>query len=169
MEKSKYHIRVMRATFERAIIAVEAASEKAAIGAALEEAVRLCDNEWRVIETEREPPVVEIALSEEESEESQAAIVAYLTDIQHAYALLQANLAEGSGDFIVPSWLRRQPRLAIADITQDWNDALCGIDQEGVEEFIAWLGRQKRPINVVNFFAERRNRRGRSRGPSEGT
>jgi hypothetical protein len=41
LQKSKYHIRVMRPTFERAILTVEASSEKAAMRAALEEAGRL--------------------------------------------------------------------------------------------------------------------------------
>ena len=163
MQKSKYHIRVMRPTFERAILTVEASSEKAAMRAALEEAGRLTDNEWALLESEREQPVVEIALPEEEAEGSDNDLLAYLRDVQHAYALLQADLAEAAGSFIVPTWLRRQPGLAIADITKDWNEALSGIYEEGVEGFITWVGRQTRPTNVVDFFAERDKRRGKSR------
>ncbi len=153
----------MRPTFERAILTVEASSEKAAMRAALEQAARLTDNEWALLEAEREQPVVEIALPEEEAEGSDNDLLAYLRDVQHAYALLQADLAEAGGSFIVPTWLRRQPGLAIADITQDWNEALSGIYEEGVEGFITWLGQQTRPTNVVDFFAEREKRRGKSR------
>jgi len=149
----------MRPTFERAIIAVDASSEKAAIHAALEQADRLTDNEWSLLDTEREPPVVEIALSNEEAEDSDAAIVAFLRDVRHAYALLRADLAEGSGGFIVPSWLRYQADLMIADITQDWKDTLSRIHQEGVEAFIIWLRRQPCPTHAVNFFADRDKRR----------
>jgi hypothetical protein len=109
------------------------------------------------------PPVVEIALSEEEAEGSDAESHALISDVQYAYALLQANLDEGDGSFIVPVWLRHQPALTIADITQDWSEALSGIYEEGVEAFITWLGRQTRPANVVDFFAERDKRRGKSR------
>ncbi len=160
--KSKYHVRVMRPTFERAILALNAASDETAIRAALEQADRLTDDEWRVLDTEREPPVVEIALSNEQAEDSDAAIVAFLRDVQHAYALLQANLAGGGGGFIVPSWLRCQTDLTIADVTQDWKDELSRIHQEGVEAFIRWLRRQPRPTHGVNFFAERDRRRGKS-------
>jgi hypothetical protein len=169
VEKSKYHIRVMRPTYERAILTVEAASEESAICAALELAGRLTGDEWRVFQSARELPLVEIALSEDEADGSDAAIRAFLNDVQHAYALLQANLAEGSGGLIVPSWLRRQPDLAIADVIQDWCDALSGIYREGVDSFINWLGRQMRPTHVVKFFAERDKRRGQHRGPPDGT
>jgi hypothetical protein len=98
-----------------------------------------------------EEPVVESALPEEEAEGSDADVLAFLSDPQHAYALLQADLAEAGGSFIVPTWLRRQPGLAIADITQDWNEALSGIYEEGLEGFITWLARQTRPTNVVDF------------------
>jgi hypothetical protein len=37
--------------------------------------------------------------------------------------------------------LRHQLGLAIADITPDWNDALAGIYERGLEDFITWLGR----------------------------
>src|SRR5437016_9352609 len=131
MQKSKYHIRVMRPTFERAILNVEASSEKAAMRAAWEEAGRLTDNEWARLDAERGQPVVEVVLSEEEAEGSDAEAHAFLSDVQHAYALLQADLAQGDGSFIVPVWLRHQPALTIADITQDWNEALSGIYEEG--------------------------------------
>jgi hypothetical protein len=161
MKKSKFHIRVMRPIFQRAILTVEATSEEAAMRAALQQADRLPDNEWALIETEREPPIIEIALDEQETEESDADRHAFLNDIQHAYGLLQADLAEGAGNFIVPTWLRRQPALAVADVTLDWSEALSGIYQEGVEAFTAWLGRQTRPTNVVDFFTERDKRRGK--------
>jgi len=165
MQKSKYFIRVMRPTFARAILAIEAVSEKAAIRTALEQAGRLTDDEWKILEEEPEPPVVEIAIAEEETEGSDAEILAFLRDVQHAYALLQANLAEGAGAFIVPDWLRRQPDLAIADITQDWDHSVSGIHREGVEAFIAWLARQTGPTPLVSFFAEREKRRGKASSP----
>jgi hypothetical protein len=126
MQKSKFHIRVMRPTFERALLTVEASSEEAAMRAALDAASRLTDKEWAVLEAEREEPIVEIVLSEEEGEGSDADDRAFLSDVQYAYALLQADLEEASGTFIVPTWLRRQPALAIADITQEWSEALSG-------------------------------------------
>jgi hypothetical protein len=159
MAKSKYHVRVMRPTFERAILTVEASSEKAAVRAALDEAGRLTDDQWGCLETVQEPPVVELAVSQEDAQDSDAAIVAFLRNVQHAYALFRANLADCGGDFIVPSWLRHHSALAIADITHDWSDALFGIHEEGVEAFISWLGRQTRPANLANFLAERDKRR----------
>ena len=75
-------------------------------------------------------------------------------------ALLQADLDEGEGAFIAPMWLRAVPALAAADITQDWSEDLSGICGEEVEAFYAWLTRQGRPSNVVDFFAERDKRRG---------
>jgi hypothetical protein len=166
MKKSKYYFRVMRPIFERAILTVEASSDEAAMRAALQQAGRLTDNEWALIETEQEPPIIEIALDEEETEGSDADRHAFLSDVQHAYALLQADLAEGEGNFIVPTWLRRQPALAIADVTRDWSEALSGIYEEGVEAFTAWLGRQTHPTNVVDFFTERDKRRGKPRDPN---
>jgi hypothetical protein len=41
MQQSKYHIRVMRPTFERVVLTVEASSEEAAMQAVLEEAGRI--------------------------------------------------------------------------------------------------------------------------------
>ena len=83
-----------------------------------------------------------------------------MSDVQHAYALLQADLKAGEGAFIAPTWLKRQPELTIADITQDWAEALSGISDAGAKAFYDWLTRQGRPTNVVDFFAERDKRRG---------
>ena len=159
MQKTPYHIRVVRPTFERAILDVDASSEEEARRAALEEASRLTDNDWALLGAEREEPVVEIALPKEEAEGSAADVLEFLCDIQHPYGLLQADLAAAAGTFIVPTWLRAEPALAIADITQDWSEALSGIYVEGVGGFIDWLGQQTRPTHVVNFFAERDKRR----------
>jgi hypothetical protein len=169
MQQYKYHIRVMRPTFERAILTVEASSEEAATQAALDEAGRLTDEQWALLGAEREEPVVEIVLPEEEAEGSGADVLAFLRDAQHAYALLQADLAEGSGSFIVPTWLRRQPGLAVADVTRDWNEALSGVYEEGLDAFITWLSRQTRSANVVNFFAERDKRRGKPSKEPDGS
>jgi hypothetical protein len=79
---------------------------------------------------------------------------------RHAYALLQADLEEGEGAFIAPIWLKDLPELAAADITQDWSEDVSGICGEETEAFYAWLTRQGRPSNVVDFFAERDKRRG---------
>jgi hypothetical protein len=108
-------------------------------------------------------------LPEEEAEGSDTDVLAFLRDAQYAYALLQADLAEASGSFIVPTWLRRQRGLAVADITKDWNEALSGIYGEGVDAFIAWLSRQTRSANVVNFFVERDKRRGKPRKEPDGS
>ena len=117
MQQSIYHIRVMRPTYERAIVTVEASSEEAAMQAALQEAGRLTDEQWALQGAEREEPVVEIALPEEEAEGSDADVLGYLIDAQYAYALLQADLAEASGSFIAPTWLRRQPGLAVPAVS----------------------------------------------------
>jgi hypothetical protein len=82
---------------------------------------------------------------------------------------LQADLAEASGSFIVPTWLRRQPGLAVANITKDWSEALSGIYEQGLDAFMTWLGRQTRSANVVNFFAERDKRRGKPRKEPDGS
>ena len=168
MNRSKYYIRVMQPIFQRAILTVEASSDKAAIRLALEQASRLSDQEWAELGTEREQPIIEMALSEEEAEGSDADRLAFLSEGDYQYALLQADLAEGEGNFIAPTWLRHQPALVIADVTQDWHEALSGIYEEGVEAFTAWLQRQIHPTNVVDFFAERDKRRGKSGvGPNQ--
>ena len=147
MKRSKYYVRVMRPTFQRAILTVEATSDEAAMRSALKQA---------------ELPLVEIALSEDESEgDTEAGVLEFVGNVQHAYALLQADLEAGEGTFIAPSWLKRQPELAIADITQDWTEALLGISEAGANAFYDWLSRQGRPTNVVDFFAERDKRRGK--------
>lgn len=169
MQKSKYHIRVMRPIFERAPLTVEASSERGAMRAALEAASRLTDKQWALLEAEKEEPVIEIALPEEEAEGSKADVLAFLRNVQHAYGLLQADLEAASGSFIIPTWLRGQPALAIADITQDWSEALSGIYEQGVDGFITWLSRQTRPADVIDFFAERDKRRGKSDDQPDGS
>jgi len=162
MKQSKYYVRVMRPTFQRAILAVEATSDEAAMHSALQQAERLTEGDWARLEVEQEPPVVEVALSEDESEEdTEAAILEFVGNVQHAYALLQADLEAGEGTFIAPTWLKHQPELVIADITQDWTEALLGISEAGANTFYDWLSRQGRPTNVVDFFAERDKRRGK--------
>jgi hypothetical protein len=163
MKRSKYYIRVMRPTFQRAILTVEATSDEAALRSALERAERLTERDWARLEAVREPPVIEIALSEDETEEdTEAGVLEFVSDVQHAYALLQADLEAGEGTFIAPTWLKRQPELMIADITQDWSEALLGISDAGAKAFYEWLTRQGRPTNVVDFFAERDKRRGKT-------
>ncbi len=128
---------------------------------ALGEAERLSEEDWAQLETEREPPVAEMALSQEEAGgDSEAEVLEYVRGGRHAYALLQADPDEGEGAFIAPIWLKDLPELAAADITQDWNEALSGVSGEETEAFYAWLARQGRPSNVVDFFAERDKRRG---------
>ena len=159
--KSKYYVRVMRPTFHRAILEVEARSEEAAVRSALGKVAQLSEADWAQLETEREPPVLEVVLSEEEAEgDSEAEALEYVRSVPYAYALLQAALEEGEGTFIAPMWLKDLPELAAADITQDWSEAVSGVCGEETEGFYAWLTRQGRPSNVVNFFAERDKRRG---------
>jgi hypothetical protein len=161
MKRSKYYVRVMRPTFQRAILTVEATSDEAATRSALQQAERLTEADWARLEVEQELPLVEIALSEDESEgDTEAGVLEFVGNVQHAYALLQADLEAGEGTFIAPSWLKHQPELAIADITQDWTEALLGISEAGANAFYDWLNRQGRPTNVVDFFAERDKRRG---------
>ena len=167
MKRSKYYVRVMRPIFQRAILTVEATSDEAALHSALEQAERLTERDWMRLEAERELPVVEIALSEEEGDgQGKADILEFVGDVQHAYALLQADLEAGEGTFIAPTWLKRQSELMVADITQDWAQALVSISDTGVNAFYNWLTRQGRPTNVVDFLAERDKRRGKS--PQDG-
>jgi len=162
MKRSKYYVRVMRPIFQRAVLTVEATSEEAAMRSALEQAEGMAESDWERLEAEREPPVIEVALSEDDLEEgAEADVLEFMTDVQHAYALLQANLETGEGAFIAPTWLSRQSALMVADVTGDWAEALSGISDEGVEAFYAWLGGQQRPANVIDFFAERDKRRGK--------
>ena len=163
--KSKYHVRVMRATFHRAVVTVEARSEEAAVRSALGRAEQLSEGDWAELGTARELPVVEAVLSQEDAEDgSEADVVEYLRVGRHAYGLLQADLDEAEGSFIAPMWLKELPELAAADITHDWSEAVSGISGEEMQAFYAWLTRQGRPSNVVNFLAEREKRR---RTPSE--
>jgi hypothetical protein len=96
MKRSKYYIRVMRPTFQRAILTVEAESDQAAVRAALQQAERLTESDWARLEAVREPSVIEIALSEDETErDTEAGVLEFVSDVQHAYALLQADLESG--------------------------------------------------------------------------
>jgi hypothetical protein len=151
----------MRPTFQRAILTIEAQSAEAAVRQALGKAERLSEADWAQLEIEGEPPVVEIVLSEEEAEaDSEADALEYVRGERRAYALLQADLESGEGTFIAPVWLKDLPELAAADITEDWSEAVSGVSGEETEAFYAWLTRQVRPSNVVDFFAERDKRRG---------
>jgi hypothetical protein len=162
MKRTKYYIRVMRPTFQRAVLTVEATSDEAAMRSALEQAERMTESDWERLEAEREPPTIEVALSKDEVDEDAGAdVLEFITDVEHAYALLQANLETGEGAFIAPTWLRRQSALMVADVTRDWAEALSGISEEGADAFHAWLNVQQRPTNVVDFFAERDKRRGK--------
>jgi hypothetical protein len=159
---SKYYIRVMRPIFQRAIFTVEATSGEEALRSAQEQVELLPEREWARLEAEQEPPVVEIALQEDVTEgASEAEVLEFVSDVQHAYALLQADLESGEGTFIAPTWLKHQPELMVADITQDWAEALLGISEDGANAFYDWLTQQGRPANVVDFFAEREKRRGK--------
>src|SRR5262249_19615872 len=109
--------------------------------------------------SEREPSVIEVALPGEEGRSEEDALE-YVRDVQHAYALLQADLQSGEGAFIAPTWLKHESELMVADVTQDWADALAGISDAGANAFYNWLERQGRPTNVVDFLAEREKRRG---------
>jgi hypothetical protein len=165
--KSKYYIRVMRPTFQRAVLTVEAQSEELAVHSALEKAERLSELDWAQIETVLELPVVEAVLSEADmeddiDEDSGADALEFVSGGRHEYALLQADLEEGGGAFIAPIWLKDLPELAAADITQDWSEALSAVSGEETEAFYVWLTRQGRPSNVVDFLAERDRRRGMS-------
>ena len=159
--KAKYYVRLMRPTFQRAILTVEASSEEAARRSALKQAEHLSEAAWAEIETEREPAVLEMVFSKEEAEgDSEADVIDYVRGAEYAYALLQADLDEGEGHFLAPLWLKDLPELAAADIAQDWSAALSAVCEEEVEAFHAWLARQERPSNVVDFLAERKRRRG---------
>lgn len=164
MKRTKYYCRLMRPVFMHATFTVRATSEEAAARVAVEQAEQLSEGDWAVLEAEQEPPVVEVVLPEDDANsDSEADVLKYLNEEPHAYALLQADLEGGEGSFIAPIWLKRQPALAVADITQDWSDALSDISEEGTEAFYAWLTRQVRPTNVVDFFAERDRLRGKAR------
>jgi hypothetical protein len=153
MKRSKYYIRVMRPTFQRAILTVEAASEQAALRSAREQAERLTEKDWARLEAVREPPFIEVAISEDETEgDTEAGVLEFMSGVQYAYALLQADLEAGEGAFIAPTWLKRQPELMIADLTQDWTEALSGISDVSAKAFYDWLTRQGRPTNVVDFL-----------------
>lgn len=151
MQKSKYYIRLMRPTFERAILTVEASSEEAAMRAALKQPGRLTDDEWALLEAERAQPVVELVLPEEEADGSDDDRLAYLRDVRHAYALLQADLAEAAGSFIVPTWLRRQPGLAIADIRKTGARRSREFMRKGWKGLLPGLaGRRSQPMSWIS-------------------
>src|SRR6185437_3368548 len=77
--KSKYYVRMMRPTFHRAILTVEAQSAEAAVRQALGKAERLSEADWAQLEIEEEPPVIEIVLSDEEAEaDSEADALEYV-------------------------------------------------------------------------------------------
>ena len=158
--KSKYYVRVMRPTFQRAIITVEANSDEAAMRSALAEAEQLSEAAWAEMDCGPEPVVLEMVFSKEESEgDSEADAIDFVRGTEFAYALLQADLDGTEGHFLAPPWLKDLPVLAAADIAQDWSAALSAVCDEEVEAFHAWLARQERPSNVVDFLAEREKRR----------
>lgn len=144
MKKSKYYVRVMRPIFQRAVVTVEATSVEAATESALEKAERLTETDWTLLEGELPQPVIEIALSEEEAQDEaegnpEVEALDFMRDVRHAYALLQADLDSGEGSFIAPTWLKAQPELIVADITQDWAETLSGISADDTEAFYSWL------------------------------
>jgi hypothetical protein len=69
--KSKYYVRVVRPTFQRAILTVVARSEEAAVRSALGEAEQLLEADCAELGVATEPPVLEMVLSEEEAEEAE--------------------------------------------------------------------------------------------------
>jgi hypothetical protein len=159
--KTKYYVRLMRPTFQRAMVAVEASTNEAAMLSALKKAEQFSEADWAEIETNREPVVLEMVFSNEEADgDSEEDVIDYVRGAEYAYALLQADLDEGEGHFLAPLWLKDLPELAAADIAQDWSAALSAVCDEEVEAFHAWLARQERPSNVVDFLAERQKRRG---------
>ncbi|HJS92136.1 MAG TPA: hypothetical protein VJ738_19375 [Steroidobacteraceae bacterium] len=159
--RSKYYVRVMRPSFQWAVLTVRAHSEEAAALSALNEAGDLSEAEWTQLGTERESPLIEMVYSKEDADgDSEAQILEYVCGERHAYALLQADLEAAEGSFIAPMWLKEVPELAAADITSDWSEDLSGVCGEETQAFYAWLKRQGRPSNVVDFFAERDKRRG---------
>lgn len=106
VKQSKYYFRIMRPTFQRAILTVEASSDEAAFRSAMERAEQLTERDWAQLEVVREPPVIEIAVTEDETErDTEEGVLEFVTDFQHAYALLQADLEAGEGTFIAPTWL----------------------------------------------------------------
>jgi hypothetical protein len=110
MKRSKSYIRVMRPTFQRAIFTVEAASEQAALPSAQEQAERLTERDWARLEAVREPPIIEVTISEDETAgDTEAGVLEFVSDVQHCHALLQADLEAGEGAFIAPTWLKREP------------------------------------------------------------
>jgi hypothetical protein len=65
---------------------------------ALEQAERLTESDWARLEVKRESPLIEIVLSEDEVEgDTEADALEFVSDVQHAYALLQADLEAGGG------------------------------------------------------------------------
>ena len=130
---------------------------------ALIKADLLPEADWARLQPDRELALVEMVLSEEETEgDCEADVLKYVQGVEYAYALLQADLDSGEGSFIAPLWLNELPELDAADITQDWSEALSGVSGEETEAFHAWLSRQRRPSNVVDLLAER-DKRGRTR------
>lgn len=167
--KTKYYVRLMRPTFQRAILTVEASSEGAAVLSALQKAEQLSEATWAEIETEPEPAVLEMVFSKDESEgDSEADVIDFVRSTEYAYALLQADLDAADGHFLAPTWLKDLPKLAAADIAQDWSAALAAVCDEEVDAFHAWLARQGRPSNVVDFLAERDKRRGSPPSDADG-
>jgi hypothetical protein len=167
--KTKYYVRLMRPTFQRAIVTVEASTNEAAMRSALKKAEQFSEADWAEMETVRESPVLEIVFSKEEADgDCEADAIDYVRGGQYAYALLQADLDEGEGHFLAPPWLKDVAELAAADIAQDWSAALSAVCDEEVEAFHAWLARQGRPSNVVDFLAERDKRRGPPPSDSDG-
>lgn len=90
--KSKYYVRLMRPTFQRAILMVEAGSEEAAMRSAVNQAEQLSEAAWAELETETQQPVLEMVFSKRESAgDSEADVLEYVRGTQYAYALLQAG------------------------------------------------------------------------------
>jgi hypothetical protein len=166
--KSKYYVRLMRPTFQRAILTVEASSNEAAMRSALQKAEQFSEADWAEFETETQLPVLEMVFSKRESQgDSEADVLEYVRGSRYAYALLQADLEGVEGHFLAPLWLKDLTALAAADIAQDWSAALSAVCDEEVEAFHAWLKRQERPSNVVDFLAERDKRRGSRKSDSD--
>ena len=170
--RKKYYVRIMRPVFQRVLLEVDATSEEEARRIAVGRAEAMRDNEWDDTESDFDQPmIVERVVGEDELEEIAVDDPRDLvSEIGHAYALLQADLETVEGEVIPLELLERIANLALADVASDWIAQLEELRSEHAEEFWVRLKTRDRGHATLRSLLEelRKSRPDASEDDDEG-
>lgn len=155
MSTKKHYVRVMRPVFQRVLIEVDATSEVEARQIAIKRAETLRDDAWDDVGTDFDQPlVIERIATEDELKEIDGDPGDLILEIDHAYALLQADLESIVGEVIPLELLERMDNLQTADVASDWVEQLEQLRAESAEEFWISLKTQVRSHTTLRGLLE---------------